>query len=377
MDPQRKRLSVAVVNENKGGKSAAKKAETLEDCGLVDIFKDKQAVSITSVSDQEGKRRQSFAQKDDNVLISGFDDEIQAEKALRELGIGWCCKKGMKPESPNQDSFNVLMVFGEFALYGVFDGHGPSGHDISTLARQRAVDIFINHPERATKPEVALKVAFTTTQDIIVDMMDNQGLDAATSGSTATLVYHNIAEDVLHIAHVGDSRSVLGGKKDAKAPVQVIAQTVDHKPDLPEEKKRIESSNPPGRVIFDGFYNHRVFSQKGMYPGLNMSRALGDVIAHKEAGLTAEPDVARIDLKPLREKCAGGMPLLICSDGVWEFIESEDAYKVGDLEKSQDFVNKLAKESYDKWMQDSDNEISDDITAVIVQLGNFPAVTES
>lgn len=65
--------------------------------------------------------------------------------------------------------------------------------------------------------------------------------------------------------------------------------TEDHKPSLPAEKRRIEKNG--GRVIFDGFFNHRVFAKDRMYPGLNMSRALGDTVAHREAGLCAVPDI--------------------------------------------------------------------------------------
>merc|ERR1711988_866529 len=111
------------------------------------------------------------------------------------------------------------------------------------------------------------------------------GPDASTSGTTCTLCYHDMKEGKLTVAHVGDSRGVLWRGKDQN----VVMATTDHKPDLPEEKKRIESMG--GRVVFDGYYNHRVFSQKGMYPGLNMSRAIGDLVAHEEAGLTADPDI--------------------------------------------------------------------------------------
>merc|ERR1712146_639571 len=103
----------------------------------------------------------------------------------------------------------------------------------------------------------------------------------------------------------------------------------------------------------------------GMYPGLNMSRAFGDIIAHKEAGLTEMPDIKEIPLHNLN-----GYQLLLCSDGVWEFIESKEAF---DILKQQTpdgrtGVNVLVKQSWDRWMKDSDNEIADDITAVLLQV---------
>merc|ERR1712060_543635 len=185
---------------------------------------------------------------------------------------------------------------------------------------------------------------------------------------------HDLKTNLLYVAHVGDSRAALQHYKPKKEPT-VDELTVDHKPNLPEEKKRIENSNPPGRVVFDGYYNYRVFAKEGMYPGLNMSRALGDIVAHKEAGLTAMPDVKRIDIGKEKEG-TDKLLLYVCTDGVWEFVNCKDVHGIvgksleespsawGD--KGPSFL--LAKESYQRWMQDSDNEVSDDITAIIVQL---------
>ena len=103
--------------------------------------------------------------------------------------------------------------------------------------------------------------------------------------------------------------------------------TPDHKPNLPGERKRIEDSG--GMVVFDGFYNHRVFKKGTCYPGLNMSRAMGDVIGNKQAGISAVPDVKCINLKEQAAK--GGyefLALLLCSDGVWEFIDNNEAAKM-------------------------------------------------
>ena len=64
--------------------------------------------------------------------------------------------------------------------------------------------------------------------------------------------------------------------------------------------------------------------------------------------------------------------MLICTDGVWEFVDAAMASHhvmnkmrttSGDVQAS---VEELAKVSWSLWMEDSDNEISDDITGVFV-----------
>ncbi len=159
--------------------------------------------------------------------------------------------------------------------------------------------------------------------------------------------------------------------------------TPDHKPNLPGERKRIEESG--GMVVFDGFYNHRVFKKGTCYPGLNMSRAMGDVIGNKQAGISAVPDVKCINLKEQAAK--GGyefLALLLCSDGVWEFIDNNEAAKMvlqcraaGDGDRKSQKTGPLnasaaaevlAKESWSRWMNDTGGEISDDITALVQRL---------
>jgi len=253
----------------------------------------------------------------------------------------------------------------KWSLFGVFDGHGPNGHDVSDFAVKALVDRFFQE-EFIADTGAAFTTAFLECQNAIEN---HKAMDAKSSGSTCTLAFHNMETDVLTIAHVGDSRSVLFS---GDVPGEVKHETEDHKPNLPAEKARIEKKG--GRVVFDGYYNYRVFAKAGMYPGLNMSRALGDVVAHKEAGLTAEPELKVINLKETRKDKP--LTLLLCSDGVWEFINSGDALTRMDFaagttvgtDKLQEGVDKLAKKSWDSWMEDSDNEISDDITVMAVML---------
>jgi len=196
--------------------------------------------------------------------------------------------------------------------------------------------------------------------------------------------------------------------------------TVDHKPDLPEEKARIEKAG--GVVLFDGGWNYRVYakgkkdSRGKRYPGLNMSRAFGDLGGSNDAGISAVPDVNKrcvsvqpsvipnipvlhgMDLdcgdsektydsgKGLSDNSsASNAPsissfsidpatdkfVLICSDGVWEFIPSEEAVKTvcgyppGEAMAA---AERLASMAWERWIRELNGQIVDDITALVVNL---------
>jgi len=330
----------------------------------------KRAISITSVTDKDLRRRSSFKDKDEEILVPPGANAAELKAWVQSLGVGWVCRKGLKPEAPNQDSFSILIVEDTFALYGVYDGHGPSGHDVSDLVRDLLVKLFLAHPLRKDKPDEAFKDAFIECQAMIEMASESM---AASSGTTCTMTFHNIPEDTVTVAHVADSRCIHGVRKEGGRPVYTARDlTIDHKPNLDKERQRIENAKPPGRVVFDGFYNYRVFAKAGDYPGLNMSRALGDIVAHRQAGLTAEPDVATLSL---RDATGSNQMLLMCSDGVWEFIESLEAIDIlasigqfGSQEQARAGMAKLAKESWDRWMKDSDNDVADDITGICVPL---------
>lgn len=371
VDPQRRRLTVGQAGQatalGEGGDDGSLAAALTKD--------NDKLVIVHSVTDGEAKKKKAFGEKDrlaanqsTNVTRSvGPTEEDPTNKLFP--GVNFTCKKGLKPESPNQDSFVVVSLPSQWTLYGVFDGHGPNGHDVSNYAvKNLCLNFYASLTAGGDSFDAgaAFTKAFTECQVAIENAKSGPAkLDASSSGSTCTMAFHDLKTDVLTVAHAGDSRAVL-----FRGDNTVLSETEDHKPNLPNEKKRIEEKG--GRVIFDGYYNYRIFAKAGMYPGLNMSRALGDVVAHKEAGLTAEPELTVINVADKRKDPAP-LNLLICSDGVWEFIKSPDALGISvaagekDL-PSQKGVEKLAKKSWDSWMEDSDNEISDDITVIAVRL---------
>ena len=66
---------------------------------------------------------------------------------------------------------------------------------------------------------------------------------------------------------------------------------------------------------------YRVWLQCAWVPGLAMSRALGDTLAHR-VGVSSVPDVTELDLTP-RDRL-----LVLASDGVWEFVSSREAVEI-------------------------------------------------
>lgn len=323
------------------------------------------SISISGTSKDHQKMKQnSFDEK--RFDVEGDSDQA---KKLNELGVGIKCKKGLKPEAPNQDSFAYLRHVDEnqtdsFDFFGVFDGHGTSGHDCSNFVRECLPKLFFSDPNLNVDIKKALQNAFVQSQILLES---EKSIDSRTSGTTATVAFKK--GHMLHVAHVGDSRAILVCES-AKGKIFGHPLTVDHKPDIPEERKRIEAAG--GAVIFDGFYNHRVFKKGTTYPGLNMSRALGDVIGHKEAGISPVPDVNIMSVNSAERKDGVKfLAVVLCSDGVWEFINDDMCaqmvckFRNGGKIDPNAAAEYLCQQSWDKWLEDTGNEIADDITCVL------------
>lgn len=116
--------------------------------------------------------------------------------------------------------------------------------------------------------------------------------DIALSGSTVTLAVVDNHKKLLWVAHVGDSKCIICLSDKGKHKAKEV--TIDHKPTLPMEKKRIIQSGGEVRKL-EGDIPHRVFVKGRAFPGLAMSRACGDLIANS-VGVSCEPDVAEFEI---------------------------------------------------------------------------------
>merc|ERR1712000_46938 len=115
-------------------------------------------------------KRLSFCGALSNVKEKSYSDKcvctegesINQNELEKTNLIAFACKKGLKPEAPNQDDFLVMMQ-DQYILLAVFDGHGPYGHDVSDFVTKRLPDKLFKYIESTGKISQSLTDAFKDT----------------------------------------------------------------------------------------------------------------------------------------------------------------------------------------------------------------------
>jgi len=264
---------------------------------------------------------------------------------------------GLKKQNQDNCFAYDFYVTPDQSLFSALDGHGPNGHMVSGYVKQHLPELLVHHLKQE---EDNIPAALTEGFLDVDEKLAQSFVDCEFSGSTAVISL--LKGKMLYTAWVGDSRGVLGRK--TKNGMEGIDLTIDHKPSDPEEKKRIQSRN--GRVerlVDEGgepIGPPRVWLQYAWIPGLAMSRALGDKIAHT-VGVISEPGISVLELYPADQF------IILASDGVWEFIDSQQAVDiVSSHERLEDGVKDLIDRSYARWIEEEDGVV-DDITATVVR----------
>ena len=279
----------------------------------------------------------------------------------------------------NQDLYLVQINFINiegFNLYGVLDGHGENGHKVAIFTRDFIIDkltSFFNKHKVDSLFEIyplLKKNNFSIIKDIYQEIDNellNQNFNSNFSGTTCIIVFQ--IGDKLICSNVGDSRAILIYTSKIEdidlLSTKINELSYDQKPELPKEKKRIYSMGGIVDQMLDnkGKRNgpFRVWDGNNNYPGLAMSRSIGD-LKGKKCGLISEPEIIEYNLDQ-RSKY-----MVICSDGVWEFLNNEDIMKIGIeyyLKNNIDeYLDKIIKVSEFWW--EKEDTMRDDITAVIV-----------
>jgi serine/threonine protein phosphatase PrpC len=332
----------------------------------------------------EEKKSLENEYKDDKIeiLYNSVNDYVHLSATQK----GWLKNKVEKEN--NQDvSLIIENVCGikNFNIYSIMDGHGSNGHHISNYIKEKIYQYLnnisfyfhkiTNTPMSEEYPEDILElIKKTLTKNNFQKIKDfykfiDEGLssndihfDINFSGSTCIILFK--IGNYLICSNVGDSRAIMINEKN-----EIIELSKDQKPENENERKRIESM---GGIISqcNDLYDdgkeggpYRIWVKGCDYPGISMSRSIGDKISH-DIGVISEPEILDFNIDN-KSEC-----LVIGSDGIWQFLKNEDVVDIiRPFMKDKKYEN-VCKEVIRKaslgWIEN--DSVMDDITFIIVFL---------
>jgi serine/threonine protein phosphatase PrpC len=191
----------------------------------------------------------------------------------------------------------VIGIHANYDYYAVFDGHG--GKDVAEYLKLNLGGFLKDNLASGMPPKAALESAYELAAG---------NIDAYSQGSTALVVL--MSPFAIWIANTGDCRAVLNRFVNNRYVGE--AATIDHKPNLPSEHKRI--TDVGGTVVRDIFGTWRVNGN------LALSRSFGD--HYLGPAITWKPDIYHL---PRTDDMRA---LIFASDGLWDVMSNQDVVNV-------------------------------------------------
>ena len=299
---------------------------------------------------------------------------VNALKEGRVKNVGSYSQAGKSEDSftkINQDSFLVLQSeynLKDFNIFCVMDGHGNNGHLVSRYL-MKYINLFFKNNKKmnaSNQNEDSIYQRLKKSDYHILrrlfrhaerDLHKKTKIDANFSGTTCVMVAQ--IGDRFICANIGDSRAIM-----IKTGNEIVPLSIDQKPDDPEESKRIvQNGGEISQYEENGEKSgpYRIWKKGEVYPGIAMSRSVGDFIA---TSLGVVPEAKFIEEK-IDQDCKF---IVVASDGIWEFLDNK---RVGEIVmpyyKNDDpdgACKALIKEATEWW--NKEDIVVDDITVVVV-----------
>jgi len=274
---------------------------------------------------------------------------------------------GMPPVKLNQDFGTMLYPMGgkpEHIMFTVADGHGRNGSRASQVAAHainECVENGMAHSDSGETIDVMMPRLLATAFEAAHGRLDEdpERDDFEASGTTAVVVA--ISEQEMWVAHVGDSRAMLG-----QSDGSVVELSIDHKVNDPVEKERIlaagglvsELDGEAARVV--------THNETGTKFALGMSRSIGD-LRFVSVGVSHTAEVSQRTIVDTEDSI-----LILATDGIWEFVGNEEAYQIVQDSWQQHSsatmaARALINRAKDLWFE-IEGDYRDDITVTIVDI---------
>ena len=225
------------------------------------------------------------------------------------------------PTKKNQDAYLLFQhEDSNSMIFCCMDGHGRHGELCSAYFKNRIEEKLTSHPSFITNIRFAIEEIVAKIEK---DMIEDSTIDTEMSGST--LIIAIVRDRNLIVANIGDSRAICGYCDSTTGEIGVERISVDHKPEIESEASRITSAG--GRVAAikcpeGGMGPLRVFLKDAPFPGLAMSRSLGDTVAHK-VGVISEPEFFERELL-----VPDDILLIVATDGLWQYMDDLECVEI-------------------------------------------------
>ena len=316
-----------------------------------------------------------------DIIKSNIKREKEKEKKIyikKIESLSIAGRNEQKITKINQDTFFIeKKVNGveNFNIFGVLDGHGENGHFASKFVKSYIINQIKSHPlikNEKDPQKIYSKIisdGYQMLANIYLDAdvkIQHQGFDCSRSGTTCIIIIQ-LLEHII-CANTGDSRAIIVFDQDSNLfKSKIYPLSYDCKPELPNEKKRIEES---GGVVEKAYYSDdedgefsgpwRVWAKGEDFPGLAMSRSIGDFDA-KKVGVIPNPQIVEYKIDKASKY------FVMASDGIWEFISNEECMKIANQFYLRDdclgMCRELSKLATELW--DINDIIRDDITIIV------------
>lgn len=248
-----------------------------------------------------------------------------------------------------EDRFTIApkLLGGELAFFGVFDG--TVQEHASEWVHRNVVRVLHQCPSfiafagltAEQRADRANRKLLTAAMKELYQNVDKELIAFCAaheyhySSCTSVTVMLHIPSRTLLVGHIADSHAVVGIPDQNIAGIAGYYLTRPHRPDHPDERKRIEAAG--GSLVYlhtnKPFIRGGDFHNRKLAMQLNYSRAFGGKDL-KMYGLSAEPDLKLLDIKvPKAPTNASGTEpqgevvkvLLLGSDGLWDVVNPTDA----------------------------------------------------
>jgi len=325
-----------------------------------------------------------------NEKLIKIDIIYKNENCVSATQKGFLAKKNIEKENNQDCSLIIEDVCGikNYNIYSIMDGHGSNGHLVSNFIKDNIIKYFndISFYFKKIKPKEKTSIIYPENiLDLIYKKLkknDYQKIkdfykevdellssievhfDSNFSGSTCIIIFQ-IGNNIIS-SNVGDSRALL-----IKENKEIIELSHDQKPENENEKKRIEEM---GGIVSqcNDLYDDgkeggpfRIWMKGCDYPGIAMSRSIGDKIAHS-IGVINEPEIIEFNLDELSKF------IILGSDGVFQHLNNneindiifEEKEKIGEI-----ICKKVINKAINKFIE-NDEYVVDDITISFISINN-------